>query len=111
MEAYLGWYKNTWPKIRPAEEHRHEVGQDTSQCETCSLAEYERRLNDFERFCLVWFYRNFNAFTYRTGMIGDMIKALNLNENQKDVFLFAMNMVFQTQLEIEHEKAEKEGGK
>lgn len=40
-----------------------------------------------------------------------MIKALNLNENQKDVFLFAMNMVFQTQLEIEHEKAEKEGGK
>ena len=95
---------NVWPQLRPAEEHIHEIGKDTSRCPNCSLAEYERRLTEFERFCLNWYQDNVTSFTVQVNILGEIVKELNLKGIERKLFFKALNMIYEISNKVSMEK-------
>ena len=97
-----------WPGLLDERDHSHEVGEDTSDCPNCSLAEKARMLTEFEAFCLVWYYENVSYFTIQTNVLGEMVKELGLKGLRRKLFFRAMNMIHNAELSIEIEKREDE---
>ena len=86
------------------EEGEHERDCD---CDECQLNEYRRRLTKFERFCWNWYFENINQFTLEAGIAGENIKELGLKGMMKNLFLRALNMIYQNNLSIQNERTEK----
>ena len=64
-------------------------------------------LTEFELFIVAWFRTNVNQFAFDAHLVGDLIKELELNKETRPIFLKAVNMVYQNDLQISAARASK----
>lgn len=68
-------------------------------------------LTEFELFIVAWFRTNVNQFAFDAHLVGDLIKELGLKKETRPIFLRAVNMIYQNDLQISAARARKDARK
>lgn len=101
MTAYLGLYADVRKYLLAPDDHRHEVGEDTTRCRNCLLAREATKMSAFEAACWVWYQRNLTPFAFEAGLVSRLVERLGLDTARERFFLRAMNEIRQFVLKIQ----------
>jgi hypothetical protein len=62
----------------------------------------------FEAFCLAWYFDNISPFAMDSGLVGELVRELELPGLTKSIFLRAVSLIYIDQLKVRNAKAQME---
>ena len=65
-------------------------------------------LTGFEAFCLAWYFDNVSSFSMDAGLVGELVRDLELAGLTKTIFLRAVNLIYIDQMKIRNARAKME---
>ena len=66
-------------------------------------------ISEGDRFALEWFYRNVSGFSMEAGILPMLIERLGLTENQSELFMQRVGLIYNAELEIVQREIKKKG--
>ena len=93
MIAFLGVYEDWGESLLPPKEHRHEEGEDRSQCPNCKVNEAAGEMSAFELTAWNWYQETVSPFALEAGLVAEMFKGLGLAGKVQALFFKALNEI------------------
>jgi hypothetical protein len=91
LKAYLALYCEFWNSLLA--DHRHEVGEDTSECKNCILEKMTAAMTRFERFCWNWYQSTVTEFSLKAGIVSDFFRSAVMSESTRELFIKALSAI------------------